>query len=248
MAMMGRGIGAVVFDLDGTLLDHDGAAASAVRQIAATAGVADPAELVAAWRVLEDRHLEAYRAGWCSFAEQRRRRAREFLPLLGVPVGDDAALDAWFARHYLPAYEEAWRSYPDVVPCLDRLATVSGPPVLAVLTNGDTDQQHAKLTRLGLADRFAAILTSADLGVAKPDPQAFTLVCDTLGVDRVAAVYVGDRLDIDATAARDAGLTGIWLDRHHSTATHCDVGVPQIRSLTELVGVLEHGRPATKSR
>ncbi len=236
-----RGSRAVLFDLDGTLLDHHGAAAIGVGRIAAAAAVADPAELVAVWRALEDRNLAAYLAGRCSFAEQRRRRAREFLPLLGVPVGDDAALDAWFARHYLPAYEDAWRAYPDVAPCLDRLAALPKAPVLAVLTNGDTDQQHAKLAHLGLIGRFAAILTSAKLGVAKPDPRAFTLACDTLGVDRSAVVYVGDRLDVDATAARAAGLTGIWLDRHNSPETSCDADVPRVESLTDLPSILEHG-------
>ena len=233
------GIVEVLFDVDGTLLDHRSAAAAAVKRIAAAAWVADAAGLVEVWQALEERHLDAYLAGRCSFAEQRRRRLREFLPLLDAEVGDDEALDAWFAHHYLPAYQQAWRAYPDVAPCLERLATLPTRPRLAVLTNGDTGQQHAKLSHLGLAEHVHAIVTSAALGVAKPDPRAFTLTCDRLHVPADAAVHVGDRLDMDAIAARDAGMTGVWLDRNSEAGPLRDAGVPRISSLTDLTDLLE---------
>jgi FMN phosphatase YigB (HAD superfamily) len=109
-----------LFDLDGTLVDHRGAVLTAINEfIGDGTDTTPPAEpLRRRWWALERRHMDEYLAGQCSFTEQRRRRLRAFLPLLGRPVPDDAALDAWFAEHYLPAYEAAWRLYPDVMPCL----------------------------------------------------------------------------------------------------------------------------------
>jgi FMN phosphatase YigB (HAD superfamily) len=49
-------------------------------------------------------------------------------------------------------------------------------------------------------------------------------------------MYVGDRYDIDADAARQAGLTGVWLSRQQArTALHRP---PIIGALDELAGVL----------
>lgn len=244
-------IAAVLFDLDGTLLDHRGAATAAVESIASQ-HTAETAELVRVWCELENRHLDDYLTGKCSFAEQRRRRLRAFLPLLGVPVGDDGALDAWFTTHCLPEYENAWRAYPDVLPCLERLAALPTKPKLAVLTNGDTAQQRSKLARLGLSGHFDAVLTSADVGVAKPDPRAFTLACETIGTSCGAAVYVGDRLDVDAIPAQQAGLTGVWLDRGVEPTTaqpvmrqdRRGVGVLRIESLTDLADTLDNHQAA----
>lgn len=205
----------ILFDLDDTLIDHQGAALAAITGMVARFPAAQRpgAELADRWSTLTRRHLAEFLAGECSFAEQRRRRLRGFLPLLGESVPEDAVLDAWFAEHYLPAYEAAWRIHIDVRPCLSALACLPTTPRRAVLTNGDARQQRAKLDRFGLLDAFDAVLTPADLGVAKPDPACFTLACRRLSVDPGAAISVGDWLEGDAVAAAHAGLTGIWLDR-----------------------------------
>jgi putative hydrolase of the HAD superfamily len=205
----------VLFDLDGTLVDHRSAVLSAIRQIVQGAeNAALPAdELVELWRELERRHMREYLARDCSFAEQRRRRLRSFLPVLGEPVPDDTGLNAWFAEHYLAAFEAAWSTYPDVMPCLNVLQDLPAAPRRAVLTNGDPDQQRAKLARFGLLSYFEVVLTPTELGVAKPDPAAFTAACRHLGVEPRDALNVGDWLEGDVVAATQAGVTGIWLDR-----------------------------------
>jgi putative hydrolase of the HAD superfamily len=89
---------AVVFDLDGTLVDHHGAVEIAFRrwlrrQSVTPPGAATERDFLVEWHRLERVHMDAYLAGECSFAEQRRRRLRAFLPQLGVPVPADARLD-----------------------------------------------------------------------------------------------------------------------------------------------------------
>ncbi|MBW8484700.1 HAD family hydrolase [Actinomadura parmotrematis] len=232
--------GLVLFDLDGTLFDHRASMLAGVGRLIADAAVPapDPDALVLLWRELEERHMREFLDGACSFAEQRRRRLRGFLPALGEPVpADDAGLDAWFAGRYRPHYEAAWRAFPDARPCLDALRALPAPPRVAVLTNGDAAQQEAKLARIGLRDRFEAVLTPADLGTAKPDPAAFTAACRLLGAAPDSAVSVGDWWEGDAVAARRAGLTGIWLDRGPDVTSEwpADPGdVPRIDLLTDL--------------
>ncbi|MFI7538602.1 HAD family hydrolase [Streptosporangium sp. NPDC049376] len=234
----------IFFDLDGTLVDHRSAVLATIGQVirAAPNATAPLEELVTSWWTLEGRHMREYLAGQCSFAEHHRRRVRSFLPMLGEPVPEDPALlDAWITERYLTAFEEAWRSYPDVRPCLETLKRLPHGPRLAVLTNGDPGQQRAKLARFGLLEYFEAVLTPTELGTAKP--AAYAAACRWMRTDPARAVNVGDMLESDVNAASLAGLTGVWLDRGVDFVTGepspaADEIVLRVERLTDLPGRL----------
>ncbi|HEX5994352.1 MAG TPA: HAD-IA family hydrolase [Jiangellales bacterium] len=223
----------VMFDLDGTIVDHVGAAIQAVAAWVAEIAPATQCDddLANLWMSLEREHFGAYLAGQCSFEQQRRHRLRGFLPRLGMPV-DDTQLDDQFTD-YLRHYEASWMIYPDVADTL--VALRSGGFALAVLTNGDGRQQRRKLTEVGLRDAFDLIVCSSELGVAKPDPVAFHLATRRMGRRPEDVWYVGDDLHVDCRAARHAELHGILLNR---LARHSDLPVDQISRLTDLPGRL----------
>lgn len=237
-------IDAVLFDLDDTLVDHQGAAAQAVKQMVGRFSPHErsESELLIAWSASEDLHVAEYLSGECSFDEQRRRRLRDFFPLLGLPtILDDGEMDAWFTANYLADYEAAWRCFPDVRGCIRRL-TGSGPSVVTgVMTNGDPDQQRSKLVRVGLLPWIGPVLTPTELGFAKPHPSSFLEACHRLEVSPHRTVFVGDSLSVDARGATGAGLVGVWLNRgadadRAGTDAQLGDGLPvhKISSLTEL--------------
>ncbi|HEX5146437.1 MAG TPA: HAD family hydrolase [Conexibacter sp.] len=224
---------ALLFDLDGTLMDHEGARdAALVLHLPA----AREAAIASEWNRLETLHYDEYAAGRISFREQRRRRVRGIHAALGQAAPDDAAADAWFAA-YLDRYREGWRAFDDVAPALAAVAAAHPDLALGVITNGEGEPQRAKLAAIGLADRFPVVVCSAELGVAKPDPRIFVHACERLGVAPSAAAYVGDRLDFDAHGAAGAGLRGIWLDRLGAAAA-APAGVSTIATLHELSAAL----------
>ncbi|MFD3444692.1 HAD family hydrolase [Microbacteriaceae bacterium 4G12] len=226
------GVSAVAFDLDGTLLDHRTASASAFEHLVRELGGTVTPGLQQAWWEAEDRHFEAWRQGLISFDEQRRRRLRDILPLVGsvearpgdagfrargLQDGDlsgrglsDERLDRIFGI-YLAAYESAWCVFPEVAAVLDAVRS-AGIPV-GLLTNGSERQQEEKLARTRIRDRFDVVCTSEALGVAKPDPQAFATLCSRLGVPPAEVLFVGDDYRADILGARAAGLRTYFVDR-----------------------------------
>ena len=113
---------------------------------------------------------------------------------------------------------------------------------MGIISNGERNQQQGKLERTGIAHYFDALILSAECGMAKPAPGIFQLACVSMGVSPSQAVYVGDRQDVDAEAARRAGLLGIWLNR--SAVAHNDDPRTRIDSLLTLptaLGLLERG-------
>jgi putative hydrolase of the HAD superfamily len=230
---------ALLFDLDGTLMDHDAArVAGLAAHVAALLPGLPAAELARVdgeWQRLEAVHYDEYAAGRISFQEQRRRRVRGLHAALDRPAPDDAAADAWFAA-YLGHYRGAWSAFDDVLPALAALATAHPDAALGVVTNGEGEPQRAKLAAIGLADRFPVVIASAEAGIAKPDAAIFALACERLGVAPHEAAHVGDRLDLDAHGAASAGLRGIWLDRRRTG--DAAAGVATIATLHELPAAL----------
>jgi putative hydrolase of the HAD superfamily len=220
-------IKALLFDLDGTLLDHESASA-----IAATRSLSgsDPAYVIRRWAELEHEVMDRYFAGELTFTEQRRVRIITLAGELGLGTWDTVTADDWFTG-YLQHYRAAWRLYPDVRPAIQRL-----PYRLGVLTNGDAEQQRAKLRHLGLMTELPFVVASGEVGVAKPSPEIFRIACERLDLPPADVAYVGDRLHTDAIAASAAGLHGIWLDRN-SAPQFTDL--PRISTLNDLPGLLQ---------
>lgn len=214
----------VLFDIDGTLINHDGAESIAVAALHRRMGCTEDATVfLTRWRTAFERHYARYLAGELSIQQQRRERLRELLD----PGLSDAGADQLSAS-YIDNYVAECRLYPDVVPVLAQLTTYR----MGIISNGERSQQHDKLARACIDHYFDPLILSAECGMAKPARGIFELACDAMGVPPSEAVYIGDRRDVDAEGASSAGLHGIWLDRSGLSA---DSAPPhRIRSLSEL--------------
>lgn len=213
-----------LFDLDDTLLNHREADRAAAEDLHEKFAASKPrVEFLDLWKQAQDRHYKRYYAGEISFQEQRRARIRDVLAQQMQDVEADRIFD-----DYLKAYEENWRLFDDVMPCLERLSSFR----LGIITNGDGAQQRKKMEKVGIAERFDCIVISGECGLSKPNKEIFLSACNLMKEDPTNAVYVGDRYDLDAVASRAAGLFGIWLDRN--SAQTDEHALPIITSLAEL--------------
>src|SRR5206468_3506820 len=91
------------------------------------------------------------------------------------------------------AYVTARRAHQPVDPEAERVLDDLGRDhSLALVTNGAPDVQREKLAGTTLAPRFGAIVISAELGIAKPDPRIFAYALRAIGAERESAVGIGD--------------------------------------------------------
>jgi putative hydrolase of the HAD superfamily len=241
----GPEIRAVLLDIDDTVVDTRWAFRAALAHVVSTwlPHLDQPGEeaAVAHWVADPAGHFRQYTAGAIDFATQRRLRAHDLHASFGGRPLDAGSYARW-ERGYEAAFRAAWRLTPDALPLFDALAA-AGLAVGAV-TNSETRYQRDKLAAVGLADRLPVLVGVDDLGRGKPDPEVFQLACARLQVSPGEAAYVGDELDVDARGARDAGLLGIWLDRHGSGHTPSDV--PVVRSLAEVPALVSAATPGNR--
>jgi phosphoglycolate phosphatase len=176
---------AIVFDLDGTLVDS-------LDDIACALDAA-----------LDEHHLpradrDAVR-GWIGGGARN-------LIAHATPADQVEAVLAAFRLHYAAAPVTHTRIYDGLAPVLDRLA--ESRRVLAVLSNKPHDLT-VRIAEEILARWPFAVIAGHRRGVPlKPDPEAALIVAAELGVPPEACALVGDAAtDIDT--ARGAGMMAV---------------------------------------
>jgi putative hydrolase of the HAD superfamily len=106
---------------------------------------------------------------------------------------------------------------------------------LVVASNWDVSL-HDVLAATGLRGLVDGVVTSAEVGVAKPAAELFEAALAVAGVGAGEAIHVGDSLEEDVEGARGAGIRAVWLRR--SEDQPAPEGVAVIAALDELEPVL----------
>jgi putative hydrolase of the HAD superfamily len=197
---------AVLLDALGTLVELETPWPHLERELAARGVVVDledaRAAMLAEMAYYRAHHDEA--GDWAGLKDLRRRCAAVVQESLGtsLPLADveDALLAA-----------VRFRAYPEVPAALERLR--AGGARLAVVSNWDVSL-HDVLERTELRGRVDAVVISAEVGVAKPDPAIFRTALERLGAKASDAIHVGDSVEHDVAGARAAGLEAVFVARN----------------------------------
>jgi putative hydrolase of the HAD superfamily len=88
---------------------------------------------------------------------------------------------------------------------------------------------------MGLDRYLDAILSSASIGLIKPDPHIFQVACERLRVRPERAIHVGDHYYADILGARSVGVNPVMIDRF---GTPDVTDVPVIEDLYGLLALL----------
>jgi putative hydrolase of the HAD superfamily len=221
----GGGPRAVLLDALGTLVAMESPAPRLREELARRAGVeVDLAAAEAAFRAEIDFYVAHHLEGRDerSLDELRDRCAAVLTRALG-----DASLEPDTVRPAMLA-ALAFRAQPDAAPVLEALRE-RGVRLVAA-SNWDYSLPRV-LAEVGLASLLDAIVPSATVGAAKPDPALFAAALEQVRVAPAEAVHVGDSLEHDVAGARAAGVAAVLLDRRRSVR---DAGVPVIHGLDRL--------------
>lgn len=225
---MTGGVRAVCLDVDDTLVAHTASSRAALRLLLGH----DNAWSL--WAQLTDEQVTRVVAGEIDSDTMRWQRTKEFFACLGEHIDDTEAQRREDVR--VRAMRAGWELFDDTLPCLEWLRGAGVK--IAVVTNASGSYQRRKLANLGLAEFIDGIVIAGELGAAKPDPVIFHTACAQLGCQPSEVAHIGDRLDLDAIGARDAGLRGVWLNRTEPADGELPHGISVIATLAELPELL----------
>lgn len=227
---------AVFFDVGNTLLYPHPSVAEVCREVLAEAGHTHDLSAIEPLMPLVDAYYEdRYRADdtfWTSEEETSSVWVGMYSLLCRrLGIEEDAEV---IAMRVYDAFGDAarWRAFGDVAPAMARLRA-RGVRV-GILSNWDRRLPRL-LEGVGLTPLIDTIVTSAEVGLHKPDPRIFELACRRLGVEPADAAHVGDHYYADVLGATVAGLTPVLIDRK---GVCLPPGLEAIATLDELDAVL----------
>ncbi|GAA4188398.1 hypothetical protein GCM10022288_14730 [Gryllotalpicola kribbensis] len=231
---------ALLLDFDGTLVDWVGAleagVGAAAAQVARLHGL-DAGEVAARTLAFEAEVFELHATGWTLGGVGAAELGQAIWRRLLGEYGFDDEPAEFLAAAQWQAELAAYRAYDDVAALIEGCSAAGIR--LALVTNGPSSVQRAKLERVGLADAFSELLISAEVGAAKPDPRIFEVALERLGSDPARTWHVGDSLEYDIAGAHAAGLGSVWLNRNGWTrGRHQPEPDREITALDELTQLL----------
>lgn len=185
---------AVLFDLDGTLVDTvELIRVSFRRATEAVLGEALPDELTMA-----------------NVGQPLRTQFEDLVP------GRADELVRVYREYNQALHDELIRDYPGTPDVLRGLASRGIP--MGVVTSKGTEGAMRDLAHFGLTDFFEVVVSADDVAIHKPDPYPLQFAAAALGVPLEYCVYVGDsphdmRAAISGNAIAVAALWGAFAEK-----------------------------------
>jgi HAD superfamily hydrolase (TIGR01549 family) len=215
-----RVMAAVLFDLDGTLVDTMTIAPTVYADTIRALGGPDvsPATVAATW------HIGATPVVLAHFLRR---------PIRAEDV-------ACYHRHFATVVSQVrpFPGVPELAAVLDR----AGCP-LGIVTSATRRTTTPVLAATGLERLFPVVVCGDDVVAPKPAPEGLLLACERLGVDAAGAAYVGDA-EVDLRCAEAAGALPIHA--RWGSALAATVGAPltasQPADVLELLSIRSDSR------
>ena len=202
-------IKAVLFDLDGTLLDSFGLHYAAYEVMFAEFGIEMEKELF----------LNTYSPNWYRTYEAFGL-SEEHWP---------SANDLWLKA----AENHAAELFPDVIDVLEQLGSKYE---LGIVTSGSKSRVLRDMDRLDIHKYFSTLVTGEDITEPKPAPQGLQMALHELSLSPDQAVYVGDA-HADFAMSRAAGVpfVGVLSEFANLTDDHPEYEIHSIKTLPNVI-------------
>lgn len=193
---------AVLFDLDGTLLDYAAAQRGALDDCCIELGIEVDDDL---------------RGSLLSFLNSDPVQAVEACRPGAPGTSDEAVCSSFplsgsiFCPEFLDAYFRALACQFQLVDgAIENLEAVRPGRRIAAVSNGPGPVQRSRMEGAGLMQYFDAIVISCEIGIAKPDPGIFERALRLLERSKESAVVIGDGAASDMAGAEAAGIDFVY--------------------------------------
>jgi putative hydrolase of the HAD superfamily len=212
-------IKAVLFDLDGTLLDRDASLELFINDQYDRV----PQFHLVAKDLFVKRFIELDQHGYVWKDKVYQQLLSEF----------HIQNMSWeeLLQDYLSSFQKHCVGFPNLISMLSRLK--SQGVKIALISNGYGQFQYDNFKALGISEYFDEVLISEWESLRKPDPAIFQRALTKLGVKAEDAVFVGDHPDADIRASRAVGMRAVW--KHNSSYSSDVEADAVIYDLEELI-------------
>lgn len=223
------GIRAVLWDVDGTLLDFDKAERYGIRKCFEIFGLGECTEaMLEDYAAINVRYWQRLERGEITRAQVLLGRFEEFFQKYNLPLNKAKAFNDEYQMRlgdkvfFSDFAEEAVKA-------------LQGKVKQYAVTNGTRIAQERKLAASGLDQIFDDIFISELMGAEKPTKEFFDLVWQKTGsFGKNEVIIIGDSLTSDMRGGNNADILTCWYNPHgHENLTDAKVDY-EVQSLKEI--------------
>ena len=200
---------AVLFDLDGTLLNRDKSVALFINQ-----------QYERLYKVLSHIPKEQYVSRFIELDNRgyvwKDKVYQQLIAEFNIPSVTWEEL----LQDYLDNFKQHCIAFPHIYEMLEELK--NNKIALGMITNGYGQFQMDNIKALNIEKYFDVILVSEWEGIKKPDPQIFMNALEKLNVEPSDSLFIGDHPENDVRAAQNVGMKIIWKKDNQWTDVEAD--------------------------
>jgi putative hydrolase of the HAD superfamily len=190
-------IKAILFDLDGTLLDRE----SSLQHF-----ISAQHDRLPAVQHIPKQH---YASRFIELDDHGHVWKDAVYQALVIELGITAASWEELLADYESQFAHSAIPYPDLVPVLNELTSLGY--CLGLIGNGRSDFQRSAIRSLGVEQFLGTILISEEEGIRKPETEIFQRASRRLRMSPGETIFVGDHPVADIEGASRAGMKTIWV-------------------------------------
>lgn len=213
----------LLFDLDGTLMDFESIEKRALQATFEQFDIEHNEENIALylkgnhalWRELEQ--------GIRNLGSIRNERFFRFLQALRRDTGQSNVISEYFIQQLYTG--------EDLLPhALESLKAMRNGHKIALVTNGYSDVQRARLSTSPIKDLIDGLYISEETGHSKPSPYMIERAMEDFGIENKKRVlFIGDSLSSDIGAANNAGVDSVLIAKQaNAKATYCVQNIAEV--------------------
>lgn len=226
---------AILWDVDGTLLDFLYAQRKSLVAAFKEQGMDIGDDIVSLYSAINDRYWKKLELSEVTRQELLIGRFRELVDELSLSdTISSEQLRISYEYGLSTTYKYIENSYEIVKKLFD-----TGLFKQYIITNGVASVQRGKLSLSGLTDYIEELFISEEVGAEKPQGAFFEYCCEHIAEkDKERLLVVGDSLTSDIRGANEYGIASVWYNPGGWLNESPYIPVYEIKSLKEVQDIL----------
>ena len=226
-------IKAILWDIDGTLLNFEKAESYAIKKCFSTFSIGKCTdEMVERYANINKKYWEKLESGTMTKNEILHRRFQEFFQREGINFPN---VDGFNKEYQVCLGDNVFFNDNG----LELVTRLKGKVKQYAVTNGTYVAQKRKLEKSGLNKIFDDVFISDLIGVEKPNIEFFQYVWEHIGkYNKDEIVIVGDSLSSDMQGGNNANILCCWYNPNHEKNTkniRIDMEIDDLKQIEKLL-------------
>lgn len=144
-------------------------------------------------------------------------------------------------RDFRARYGSDAISFAGVSTALEKLSV---DYTLAIVTNGKSSSQNAKIESAGIRDFFSTIKISEEEGLKKPNEDIYKRCLSDLSLSPADCLFVGDNPSFDVITPKKLGMKAVWVRSiHYGEPNEADAVVDSMVELPNILKKMTRAQP-----